>query len=518
MKIQELEVKNFGKFTDRRIQMEDGINILYGENESGKSTLHTFIKGMLYGMERGRGRASVYDTFSIYEPWENPNYYSGSLRFESGGKIFRIDRNFDRYKKNAELICEDDGEQLSVADGDLEMLLGGLKAASYENTISVGQMKVETGQALEAEFKNYATNYYTTGNNEIDLAETLGCLREKKKMLEREVKESLVRKQAERERIEQEASYVWRDVHHLEEECGRIAEELRHRQEKEIYEEAENTENKRMIDELRPDKWRIHPVELVLFAVIIVLAFMFIAKPWNYLVSIIIFLICGVYVWNRMKVGKKQEKTLPEIILEEITPEEEKIPLEKLRWEYAHVREELKERQIQYDNLKEQLAELDEVSEDFREFDKKRMAIRLAEERLNELSGELQRQLEERLNGAASEILSEITEGRYTKLLIEEKLHMSVLKEGRRIPLEQLSRGTVEQIYFALRMAAGDVLREEEYPVILDDTFVFYDDRRLKNTLKWLAGYRKQALIFTCQKREVQMLDELGIEYRLERI
>ena len=114
------------------------------------------------------------------------------LRFESGGKIFRIDRNFDRYKKNAELICEDDGEQLSVADGDLEMLLGGLKAASYENTISVGQMKVETGQALEAEFKNYATNYYTTGNNEIDLAETLGCLREKKKMLEREVKESLV--------------------------------------------------------------------------------------------------------------------------------------------------------------------------------------------------------------------------------------------------------------------------------------------------------------------------------------
>lgn len=518
MKIQELEVKNFGKFTDRRIQMEDGINILYGENESGKSTLHTFIKGMLYGMERGRGRASVYDTFSIYEPWENPNYYSGSLRFESGGKIFRIDRNFDRYKKNAELICEDDGEQLSVADGDLEMLLGGLKAASYENTISVGQMKVETGQALEAEFKNYATNYYTTGNNEIDLAETLGCLREKKKTLEREVKESLVRKQAKRERIEQEASYVWRDVHHLEEECGRIAEELKHRQEKEIYEAPESIENKRMIDELRPEKWRIHPVELILFAVIIVLAFMLIARPWNYLVSIIIFLACGVYVWNRMKVGKQQEKTLPEIILEEITPEEEKIPLKRLRWEYAHVSEELKDKQTQYDNLREQLDELDEVSEDFREFDKRRMAIRLAEDRLNELSGELQRQLENRLNGAASGILAEITEGRYTRLLIEEKLHMSVFKEGRRIPLEQLSRGTVEQIYFALRMAASDVLREEEYPVILDDTFAYYDDVRLGNTLKWLAKHRKQVIIFTCQKREEQVLKELGISCHIERL
>ena len=143
------------------------------------------------------------------------------------------------------------------------MLLGGLNAGSYDNTISIGQMKAETGQALVSEFKNYATNYYATGNNEIDLAQTLECLRGKKKALEREVKESLVRKQAKRERIEQEASYVWRDVHHLEEECGRIAEELKHRQEKEIYEAPESIENKRMIDELRPEKWRIHPVELI---------------------------------------------------------------------------------------------------------------------------------------------------------------------------------------------------------------------------------------------------------------
>ena len=516
MRIQELQLKNFGKFSDRCIRTGDGINILYGENESGKSTLHTFIKGMLYGIERGRGRASVYDTFSIYEPWENPNYYSGALRFESGGKIFRIERNFDRYTKGAKLTCEDDGEQLSVADGDLLMLLGGLDAKGYENTVSIGQMKIETGQALAAEFQNYATNYYATGNNEIDLARTMEHLRERKKALEREVKDSLVRKQEKRERIEQEASYVWRDIHHLEEECGRIAEELKHRQEKEAYEEADIGGNKRIMDELRPEKWRIHPVELILFAVIVILAFALIARPWNYLVSITVFLVCVVYVWNRMKVGKQQEKTLPEIILEEITPEEEKIPLKKLRWEHAHVKEELKEKQIQYDNLKEQLAELDEVSEDYREFDKKRMAIRLAMDRLNELSAELQEQLEMKLNGVASEIFASVTGGRYTKLLIEEKLHMSVLADGRRIPLEQLSRGTVEQIYFALRMAAGEVLHEEEYPVILDDTFVYYDDMRLRNTLRWLAEHKKQVIIFTCQKREEQLLDEMGIAYHVE--
>ena len=514
MKIRELGLKHFGKFSDRTIQIEDGINILYGENESGKSTLHTFIKSMFFGMERGRGRASVYDTFSVYEPWENPNYYSGSLKFESGGKTFRVDRNFDRYNKRAELICEDDGERLSVDDGDLEMVIGGLNSGNYENTISVGQLKVETGKPLAAEFKNYATNYYATGNSEMDLGKALEHLKEKKKQLEREVKDSLLRKQAWREKMEQEASYVWRDVHRLEEEYVRITEEIRHRIEKERAEQQESTENKRMIDELRPGKWRIHPVEILVFIGVVVLSFMVIAKPWNYLVSIILSLVCGIYVWNRMKVGKKQEKTLPEIILEEITPEEEKIPREKLLWEQAHIKEELREKQTQYANLKEQLEELDELSDDYREYDRRRQALRMAADKLNELSASLQKQLEQKLNGRMAEILGALTDGRYTKIMIEEGFHISVLKEGRRIPAEQLSRGTVEQVYFALRMAASEMLYEEEYPVILDDTFAYYDDARLKNTLKWLGENRDQALIFTCQKREEQLLDEMGIAYK----
>lgn len=514
MKIRELELKHFGKFSDRSIQIEDGINILYGENESGKSTLHTFIKSMFFGMERGRGRASVYDTFSVYEPWENPNYYSGSMRFESGGKTFWIDRNFDRYTKRADLICEDDGERLSVDDGDLEMVIGGLNAGNYENTVSVGQLKAEAGKSLAAEFKNYATNYYATGNSEMDLQMALEHLKERKKQLEREVKDLLLRKQASREKMEQEASYVWRDVHRLEEEYAHITEKVHQRIEKEHAEEQENTENKRMIDELRPDKWRIHPVEIMAFIGIVVLAFMLIAKPWNYLVSIILFLVCGIYVWNRVKVGKKQEKTPPEIILEEITPEEEKIPCEKLMWEQAHIKEELREKQTQYANLKEQLEELDELSDDYREYDRRRQALLMAMDKLDELSAGLQKQLEQRLNGRTAEILAALTDGRYTKIMIEEGFHFSVLKEGRRIPAEQLSRGTVEQVYFALRMAASEMLYEEEYPVILDDTFAYYDDARLKNTLRWLGENRKQVLIFTCQKREERSLGELGITYR----
>ena len=217
-----------------------------------------------------------------------------------------------------------------------------------------------------------------------------------------------------------------------------------------------------------------------------------------------------------MKVGKKQEKTAPEILLEEITPEEEKIPLDRLVWEKSHVEEELREKQVQYSNLQEQLTELDEVSEDYREYDRRRRAVQLAMDQLNNLSAKLQQQLKTMLDGKASEILEYITDGKYTRLFIEENLHMSVMAEGRKVPMEQLSRGTIEQIYLVLRLAAGELLFEEDYPVILDDTFAYYDENRLKKVMQWLSIHKKQVLIFTCQKREKQLLEELNIAYHEE--
>ena len=55
MTLNELTIRGFGKFHDRTFTFSDGINILYGKNESGKSTLHSFLRAMLFGMERARG-------------------------------------------------------------------------------------------------------------------------------------------------------------------------------------------------------------------------------------------------------------------------------------------------------------------------------------------------------------------------------------------------------------------------------------------------------------------------------
>lgn len=514
MKILGLLLRNFGKFQNQKLRFESGINIIYGENESGKSTIHTFIKGMLFGIGRGRGRASVYDTYSIYEPWENPGYYSGILRFESGGKTFRIDRNFDKQNKKAELVCEDDGENLSIENGDLELLLGGMDLSGYDNTISVGQLKTRPDQSLAAALKEYATSCCASGNGDLRPEQAIQRLEEQKKTIDKEIREALYERQRQRETVEQEASFVWREIHRLEEEEEQIRERIR--QAERI--EREQGEHKRLVDEIRPAKWRIHPLEIVIFLIAIVAAIFLFQRPLNYFVVIVVFLACTVYVWNRMKVGKDKNQVSPEEIMEEILPEEERASVEKLGWELERTIREQKDKQIQYENLQEQLAEMDVVGEKDQVLEKKRQAVQMAIDKMNELSEELKLRLEKQLNEEAARIVCQITNQAYQRIRVEDNLHMFLVKEGKRIAMEQVSQGTAEQIWFALRMAAAGILQEEEMPVILDDAFGNYDDERLKSTLGWLDEHKKQVFIFTCQKREMKLLDEMGISYHLTEI
>lgn len=55
MIIKQLNLDHFGKFHGREIDLNPGVNIIYGANESGKSTVHAFIQSMLFGAERLRG-------------------------------------------------------------------------------------------------------------------------------------------------------------------------------------------------------------------------------------------------------------------------------------------------------------------------------------------------------------------------------------------------------------------------------------------------------------------------------
>ena len=93
MEIKACTIMGFGKFHRRSFSFSDGIHVIYGENEAGKTTLRTFLVSMLFGIDRKRGAASKKDEFHKYQPYMG-GIYGGSLDFSFQGEDYQIQRDF----------------------------------------------------------------------------------------------------------------------------------------------------------------------------------------------------------------------------------------------------------------------------------------------------------------------------------------------------------------------------------------------------------------------------------------
>lgn len=188
MIIKEVNIGKFGKLENQKYQFAPRINVIYGANESGKSTLMQFLKAMLFGLEKTRVRKTL-DTYNRYEPWDTPAYFYGSMVFETGDQQFLLERNFYHKEKRARLVNIRDGEELSVEYGDLDMLLGNVSAAAYENTCCIGQEQLLPGRELGVLLEDERSNLAQTGSGDFQLSKALQELEQKRKNAEKTRKE-----------------------------------------------------------------------------------------------------------------------------------------------------------------------------------------------------------------------------------------------------------------------------------------------------------------------------------------
>ena len=560
MKITELYIKNFGRFSEQHFYIKDGVQVIYGENEYGKSTLQAFIRAMLFGMERGRGKAAAKDDFSKYQPWENPNYYAGVMRFRCGNRNFRLERSFDRISKQVSLVCEDDGEELSVEHGDLDILLGGITPGMYDNTVSIGQFQSRPGQELAESLKNYAANYYETGGGELDLSGAISDLRERKKAVEQQCRFAREQREKKYLSMEQECTYLEKDMRKFQAQYEENQQRIRLLQQRQKENDSKETdlhpgetesaseqpeENSRgmiiggflgIIAGLAGLLWGIflrdksgvdvlleRSSAFVLLAVLLVIA------------GCVLFVVGIRKQAGQKKIIKETEKSSgtrtvqekekvqtgqPEQNGEKVWREQNDPEEQKLQWQQEQIREEWKEKKLQREKVyivgvqcdgmcdmeKIRAAGISGATAVSEDGDTLKISTIYGEETMKKAAEHLGERTAAGLNRRVSEIFSEITEGKYPGVNISDRLEISVWDGTRRIPAYRLSRGTVEQIYFALRMAAAEMLQEEELPVILDETFAFYDDKRLQSVLKWLSQQERQVIILSCQRREMEFL------------
>ena len=142
-------------------------------------------------------------------------------------------------------------------------------------------------------------------------------------------------------------------------------------------------------------------------------------------------------------------------------------------------------------------------------------ALDLAMERIRELSTLKREEVMTRLLAKTSNILAQITNGKYQKLILKENEEPTVWDGCKMLRLFQLSTGCVDQVYLALRIGLQDLFFEEDtLPLLFDDAFVYFDEDRLKRLLFCLKELNRQVILFSCHRREFDILKENKISFR----
>ena len=181
--------------------------------------------------------------------------------------------------------------------------------------------------------------------------------------------------------------------------------------------------------------------------------------------------------------------------------------------------------EIEYNTIVPQLDEM-VVLEEKREADKEKLAelrekqsiINIAIENLMDAYEEMKTTITPKFTKNLSESIQKISSNKYNKVTINDENGMIIENNrGEYVEAIKLSTGTIDQLYLAFRLSMIDELSKENLPIILDESFAYSDNNRLKNMLQYLTSdlNNHQTIIFTCTDREQKMLEAMNIPYNV---
>ncbi len=132
MRMTDLHVERFGAWQDLHLPLpEHGLNILYGPNEAGKSTLMRFVRAMLYGFPVTRSADGL-------APIQGAH---GALDFEHEGRHFRLQRNHNPHTRGDLAITSMDARPAPSAL--LENILNGVEESIFEKVFAIGLREIQ---------------------------------------------------------------------------------------------------------------------------------------------------------------------------------------------------------------------------------------------------------------------------------------------------------------------------------------------------------------------------------------
>ena len=627
MKINNLKINGFGKIENKEINLENKINIIYGKNESGKSTIFNFMVSMLYGCSKLKKGKNI-SNFEKYKPW-NTEEFSGKIKYElDNNKKYEIIRKF---KSKNPIIYNENSEDISKQfNNDKTKGINyfyeqtGIDEDLFISTTAVAQEEIKLEKNNENLIIQKITNIASTGEDNTSYKNAINKLNKKQlneigtsrsndrpiNKIEKELNELKIKKNnlnniiTNKENFEIENNKIKTEINNSEnkieiiknikeiieknkiekEKINLISENILN-YEKEINNlknEKENV-NKKIIKETnnKNNKLIIEIISLILSIIIFISGFVFknnIIKIITLIPTVVFIATLCINIKNKKEIKrikennkkiKKEEININnkiEIIEKNIKDEKLKkellenkikniinIEKEKIKNKYnseKYIEElflnnnieniyekeikilnenklQLHKLEIEKNNMEEKLNNLiliDEkinyLDEQYKELMQKNESMEYAKNILEKAYIEMKQNITPKFIKNLSEIIKEISDNKYEEIKFNNEDGLIVEKEnGEYVSVDKLSVGTIDQLYLAFRLSIIKEISEEKIPIILDEAFAYYDEKRLENILKYLSEkIDNQIIIFTCTEREKNILNKLNIKYNYNKI
>ena len=187
MQINKININNYGNLSNKEINLDNKINIIYGKNEAGKSTLLNFIESMFFGANKNKGKKIIPD-FDRYNPWNNGEY-SGTIDYQlENGEEFHIYRDFK--KKNPQILNKlgkDISQEFNIDKKSGNQFFTeqtGMDRSLIDSTIITEQNQVELDEGTQNQLLQKIANLSESGEEELSYKKIMDKLN---KMLLNEV-------------------------------------------------------------------------------------------------------------------------------------------------------------------------------------------------------------------------------------------------------------------------------------------------------------------------------------------
>lgn len=166
MKLNKIYISAFGGLKDFTLDLHDGLNVIYGNNEDGKSTVAAFIKAMFYGT--GRNTKNIADSIRLkYTPWDNSTM-AGRIYFEHKNKRYCLEREFRKSDSTDRITLTDLDSGKTVDTGEnIGRQFFGLSAAAFERSLFIGNGDFIKDDTAAGEINGKLSNIAITGNEDI---------------------------------------------------------------------------------------------------------------------------------------------------------------------------------------------------------------------------------------------------------------------------------------------------------------------------------------------------------------